>query len=66
MQSTVTKRMIKSEIPKKLTKRQEEFVLAHGLNPEEWCFLKDFGDFCIVVRKDSGQKRWLDKFLEEE
>lgn len=51
--------------PKKLTKQQEECVSAHGLNTDDWCYLFETESCYIVMRKDSGQKKWINKFRGE-
>lgn len=51
--------------PKKLTRVQKECVSAHNLNPDDYCFLEETEFYYIVMRKDSGQKKWLDKFRRE-
>ena len=51
--------------PKKLTEKQEEFLSIHSLNPADWCYLYETELSYVFVRKDSGQKKWIDKFGEE-
>ena len=47
--------------PKKLTKQQEVIISNRGLNPEDWCFLDETSLHYVFMRKDSGQKLWIDK-----
>ena len=51
--------------PKKLTRKQKECVSAHYLNPDDWVFLEEAEFYYIIMRKDSGQKKWIDKFRRE-
>lgn len=47
--------------PKKMTKCQEEYVLANGLKPDEWFFLEEDEKFLLIVRKATGKSRWIPK-----
>lgn len=47
--------------PKKLTKQQEVIISSHGYNPDDYCYLEETGLSYVFVRKDSGQKLWIEK-----
>ena len=47
--------------PKKLTPKQENIISRHGYSPNDYCYLDERVQHYIFVKKDSGQKLWLEK-----
>lgn len=47
--------------PKKLTPRQKNIISMHGHNPDDYCYIDERGQYYIFMKKNSGQKLWIEK-----
>lgn len=47
--------------PKKLTRRQKEFLSKKGLNPENWMVQKETNESIVFIHKTSKSTRKFEK-----
>lgn len=48
--------------PKALTREQKEIVTNNSLIASQWMLLKDLGSYLMIIHKDTGKTRIIDKY----